>query len=398
MVKKIRVLRRPLVVLALAFNLLLFGNGAGVDSPVDVAAFPHKFGLVHWEVVHLPQKWWHKLIEMVSWNSEDLEERRQKLIKFFHTGAETLGDIDKGEGQAVTNVFAEESLEQEISSILKQEGLASQIGIVFPPVDLVFSKPPKLLVISPRNKIEVIKTILLDPNIGLEEMEKLEEELLIEQDLAALVEDIGGVATYPSIVPADAGLLRAAELGAHEWLHQFWFFHPLGRNFNSSSTMRTLNETAADLAGTELGQAVYKSIAGGVLPVSENYRYASVEINDPGAFDFRAEMNKTRVLVDKLLETGQTEEAELYMEERRQRFVDNGILIRKLNQAYFAFHGAYASSPASVSPIKGQLEQVRASVGSVGGFIRVVAGFDSVEKLERYLSNTGRVSQPVLDK
>ena len=42
------------------------------------------------------------------------------------------------------------------------------------------------------------------------------------------------------------------------------------------------------------------------------------------------------------------------MEERRLLMVEHGYPIRVLNQAYFAFHGAYAESPASSSPIGAQ--------------------------------------------
>src|SRR5690606_25008448 len=61
----------------------------------------------------------------------------------------------------------------------------------------------------------------------------------------------------------------------------------------------------------------------------------------PPAFDLGAEMHETRVTVDQLLADGRVEEAEAYMEARRQVFVANGYLIRKLNQAYFAFYGGY---------------------------------------------------------
>ena len=55
---------------------------------------------------------------------------------------------------------------------------------------------------------------------------------------------------------------RALTLTAHEWLHTYWFFRPLGWNFWSGSQMTTLNETAADLAGKELGNLGYQAITG----------------------------------------------------------------------------------------------------------------------------------------
>ena len=60
-------------------------------------------------------------------------------------------------------------------------------------------------------------------------------------------------------------------------------------------------------------------------------------------------MHETRVNVDEMLADGQVAEAENYMEARRQFFWENGYHIRKLNQAYFAFHGAYADQPGGAA-------------------------------------------------
>ncbi len=73
------------------------------------------------------------------------------------------------------------------------------------------------------------------------------------------------------------------------------------------------------------------------------------------------------------------------MEERRREFVANGYGIRKLNQAYFAFHGSYADSPTSISPIGGQLESLRQRSASLGGFVRAVAQISSYRDLEELL-------------
>ena len=66
-------------------------------------------------------------------------------------------------------------------------------------------------------------------------------------------------------------------------------------------------------------------------------------------FDFRAEMHKTRVNAERLLSEGKIDEAETYMELRRRFLWDNGYHIRKLNQAYFAFYGAYADQPGGAA-------------------------------------------------
>jgi hypothetical protein len=70
-------------------------------------------------------------------------------------------------------------------------------------------------------------------------------------------------------------------------------------------------------------------------------------------------------------------EAERYMEERRQAFVAAGYSLRKLNQAYFAFHGSYGDSAAVVSPLDQQLRALRAQSADLGTFLRRVADMTS---------------------
>ena len=415
-----RRLRKTLVGLLLTFLLIVVGNGSGVFSPIEVAAAPYKFGLIRWELANVPDKWWHKFADFLPWNSNSEEERHSELMEFFRLGEEIravereinrhvarVSDLNPDAGlspllerleelsrrQKSHNASAQATLESRISSALSQESLSSAFGLILPPVDLVFSDTPLVLVISPRDRIERMEIVLLGPDMMVEEMGRLEQKLLEEQNLAALVEGTGGVATYPSIVPGKRGFLKAAEIGAHEWLHQFWFFRPLGFNYDSSSQMRTLNETAADLAGDEIGRAVYEAITGEKVEILEEPSDAAEEEKAPGDFSFGEEMQQTRFRVDELLAEGRIGDAELYMETRRQLFVDNGFFIRKLNQAYFAFHGTYASSPTSVSPIHGQLERLRASVDSVGEFVRTVARFGNYEEFQAYVSGLSPVPE-----
>ena len=102
--------------------------------------------------------------------------------------------------------------------------------------------------------------------------------------------------------------------------------------------------------------------------------------------DFRREMHATRLRVDDLLERGRIEEAEAYMESRRQVFVEEGYPIRKLNQAYFAFYGTYADNPASVSPIGQEVDRLREISGSLGEFVRTMSGFGSYQEFKAHLT------------
>jgi hypothetical protein len=89
-------------------------------------------------------------------------------------------------------------------------------------------------------------------------------------------------------------------------------------------------------------------------------------------FDYRKEMHETRVRTDQLLSEGKILEAEKYMEARRQFFWDNGYPMRKLNQAYFAFYGAYADvpgGPAGEDPVGPAVRKLREESESLADFI-----------------------------
>ena len=97
-------------------------------------------------------------------------------------------------------------------------------------------------------------------------------------------------------------------------------------------------------------------------------------------------MHITRVHVDELLAAGKTDEAESYMEQRRLFLWDNGYQIRKLNQAYFAFHGAYADEPGGAAgndPVGPAVRALRDKSGSLHEFINRIAWFTSFEQLQR---------------
>jgi hypothetical protein len=95
-------------------------------------------------------------------------------------------------------------------------------------------------------------------------------------------------------------------------------------------------------------------------------------------------MAETRARVDELLAADQIEEAEAYMEARRQVFVANGYQIRKLNQAYFAFYGAYADAPGATGtdPVGPLVQEVRQLSPSLRVFLQTMAPIGSFEELQ----------------
>ena len=159
----------------------------------------------------------------------------------------------------------EELIEGQVSGILAKEGMSWRIGFLdadgylFPPVDFKYENSPPVLVISPRDRIELESTRLLTPGLALGAREDIENEVEeLESHYSALVVDTGGVATFPAIVGASANVQYTLRTVAHEWFHHYLVFYPLGRNYWSSGEMVTINETVANIAGDEVGNAAYE--------------------------------------------------------------------------------------------------------------------------------------------
>ncbi len=92
-------------------------------------------------------------------------------------------------------------------------------------------------------------------------------------------------------------------------------------------------------------------------------------------------MREIRRAVDNYLARGEIEQAEEFMEQKRQFLAAKGYHIRKLNQAYFAFHGTYADSPTSISPIGVELKELRSQSTSLKDFLETVAAMISRQDL-----------------
>lgn len=289
--------------------------------------------------------------------------------------------------------WSEGVLEEQVSAILEQEGMG-RWGYVWPPVKFRFTELPLLLVVSRRAKITREADVHLKSGIPLAEQEALEERIdTAFPEMRSLVTAIGGLSAYPAMVLEYDSLVWLSDTFAHEWTHDFLLFHPLGYNYNYNGEMTTINETTASIVGREVGRRViltyYPELSDRLPPLPTPPARPPMSAREvppppeppPGQFDYNREMRKTRMRVDELLAEGKVEEAEAYMEERRQFFVAHGYHIRKLNQAYFAFYGSYATSPSVVSPIGGQMEWLRARCPSLRAFLLTVAQIDRPEVL-----------------
>jgi hypothetical protein len=286
--------------------------------------------------------------------------------------------------------LAESVLQLQLADILAASGLTAA-GQPLPPLQYHTTPLPYALIVSPRDVIRQDADISLLPDLTLDEIVALEEKVEKTLNVSALVVPVGGVGVYPTMVMETSDLPWLAEVVSHEWIHNFLTLRPLGMLYDESPELRIINETAASIAGKELGSLAVENYYPQYLPepVAVKPQAAAPQPVEqptgPAPFDFRAAMHETRVTVDALLTAGKIEEAEAYMEERRQLILENGYLIRKLNQAYFAFHGAYADSPggaAGEDPVGAAVRDLRAQSPTLESFLRKIAWVTSFEKLQ----------------
>ncbi len=256
------------------------------------------------------------------------------------------------------------------------------LKIGFPPISFRLGQPPNLLVVSPRDRIKSVRKVILVQDISLAAVEDIEARV-DALGVSALVVELGGFGgTYPAFV-ADTGSLQfTVEAATEEWLHQYLAFTPLGFLYlldvigvYRSYDIVTMNETLAGMVSEEIADTMLEA----------HYpRYASEEKGEESSHaecDFCREMREIRTAVDQFLANGEVERAEEYMEERRQYLAAKGHHIRKLNQAYFAFHGAYADEPTSVSPIGAEMREARRQSASLAEFLSTVASMTSHQDL-----------------
>jgi hypothetical protein len=287
--------------------------------------------------------------------------------------------------------LAESILQGQVSDVVAEMGLTLG-GQPIPPV-LFHSTPlPLALIISPRNVIRQDEDISLAPDLTIDQRADLENQVDTALDVSSLVVNIGGVGLYPTMVYQTSYLNGCVEVVAHEWTHNFLTLRPLGINYLASPELRTMNETTASIAGKEIGRAILEKYYPELAPPPEPTNQPAVPTTptEPPAFNFNAEMRTTRLKVDALLAEGEIHDAETYMEARREFFWDNGYHIRKLNQAYFAFNGAYADQPgggaAGADPVGAAVRQLRTQSATLGDFLNQISWMATVDQLYRAVS------------
>ncbi len=399
---------RQIVLVGFIIIALLGGScahGQDLDTGLKSIVEPYAFSIARWELKALAQG----LIRWISGRPATNDDGVSAVIEYFSATEriKSLRDeikaVESGqpgndlaslesevnrlqERKAVLSEAVERTIEAQMREVLSEQGIfnpLAQLKVGFPPVNFRLEHPPNLLVISPREKIESMREILLRAGLTTGEMKDIEAKA-DELGVSSLVVEIGGLgATYPTFVTDDASLRFTLDTTVEEWLHQYLAFKPLGflylldltgiaRNYD----IATMNETLAGMVSREIGSLVYEKYYADSKGSANQGQPAGSE------FDFDREMREIRRAVDDYLARGEIEPAEEFMEQKRQYLAANGYYIRKLNQAYFAFHGTYADKPASISPIGMEMSTLRAQSASLKEFLDTVARMTSRQALK----------------
>jgi hypothetical protein len=360
---------RLAAVYLVAFSLVL-ALGAWRDARAG-----DKFDFVRWERSSLANKWLYALGAPLR----DDPGADEAIAGYY--ARDGLSDAER---RRIENTV-EATIEGRIDAVLDDLGVSARIslpGSVFPPVDIELAGSPRVLVVSPRARIERVVDRSLRPDVTRDEAIEIEREVEAgDPDVAALIVTSGGVATYPAIVSAGS-YASAVDGAAHEWVHHYLSFYTLGFNYFSSNDLKTINETVASIAGDEIAAVVIDRYGDPAAPAPNgDARLAP----DGPSIDAPAVLRELRLDVDALLADGRIEEAEALMERVRLELDAGGVSIRRINQAYFAWFGTYAARPDAVDPLGPQLFEIRELSGSLGDFLEAVRGADSRADIERVL-------------
>jgi len=373
-------------------------SDGSLDKRLDAATKPYKFNLINWE--------YHAIKTLISRDRDshnDVDEvndyfsmmgeirRLESEIAAVKAG-NRQGDLASLEAEIARRqqqtsslqIAVETTLEKQIQEVLAEQGIFNpfykyiKLRFHFPTPSFLLDEPPHLLVVSPRDRIESMREVLLQQDLSVEEMEAI-EAAVDNSVVSSLVVELGGFATLPSFVTNKGDLRFTLNAVGEEWVHKYLAFRPLGFKYLLDLTgisrnydIATMNETVASMVAKEVGEIVYQRYYNQVNSQPETA---------PSGFDFNREMRETRRAVDEYLARGEIEAAEEFMEQKRHYLAGHGYHLRKLNQAYFAFHGAYADSPTSISPIGAELKQLRSQSDSLKDFLETAASMTSRKDL-----------------
>ena len=357
----------------------------------------YEYSIGRWQADHLAGS----IFSLLGVGEElNEQEEAERLREYFGLTSAIRAELqaespDRALLEALTNERAlyendvERIIERYVTDAVVMAGLKrplplfDDVKMLWPAMDIELTNPPQVLVRSPRHEIRSEGYTLLQPDLTLAAIERVEAQT-DDEDTVSVVLPIGGLAVYPAIIREDRSYYSILRTAAHEWVHFYLAFYPLGLAYNAPDGP-TLNETVANVAEREIAR-IARELHPIDLAAGADGRAPP---RDRSSISFSEVMRDLRLTVDDLLAEGRVAEAEALMEERRLYLAEHGIFIRKINQAYFAFYGSYATLPQSSDPIGPKVERVWEETGELALFFALVREVESVADLDDLLVRLG---------
>ena len=219
---------------------VVFARGdTNILSAPEYLVREYRFSKVSWEIENFLSKWLYKVETVMPWSKYTPTYGYSALQRYLDISKdiqdatanyESLPQDMLQERMALQDYIetlytdqdalrppAEEFLESEISRTLRTEGFG--IGnFLWPPTDFRLDTERFILVISQRDQIKIDQTVILNNNIYLHDIEDIEDKLLRDSNLSAVVLRIGGFATYPAMITinANSNILNVIEVSSHD--------------------------------------------------------------------------------------------------------------------------------------------------------------------------------------
>lgn len=263
-------------------------------------------------------------------------------------------------------------------SWLPSDGFPFFSARIVPGVFFQLGVLPDLLVVAPTDRIELVGSVLVEPNLPPNQIDQLEGGA-DGLGLTSVVTGIGGLAAYPSMLPDSSSPRDLLNSVAHEWTHHYLALRPLGQAYFQNYQMREINETVADMVGHEIGTAVYDRTYQ-PAPAASVPPAATPTPVTPAPPDFGTLMRNIRVKTEEYLSRHDVAGANAYLAEQQKELVKDGYYVRRLNTAYLSFFGAYSGG---ANPIEPKLRQIRSRSPSLAAFLATVEQFRTPEDLDR---------------
>jgi hypothetical protein len=168
--------------------------------------------------------------------TRDLEQAERQLEQMYADPA--IGDKEAataGLRRELDGLFgrqqqlapiAEAVLQAQVTEILSEQGLTAR-GQPIPAVMYHTSATPNFLVLSAREQIGTLFNTSLVADMTVDEMQALEADVDQELKVSSLVVPTGGIGAYPTMIMRTSDLHWLTQVIAHEWAHNYLYWHPL---------------------------------------------------------------------------------------------------------------------------------------------------------------------------